>query len=126
MSALSYTGKLRLVGRDNGRSFCFTEAKIKLWMIPYRAAEEERIDMWHTYLSGPQLGEWGGNFILPFGAAMHKHLDRYWMETDHHRGDIWLTSAEILDGLVDVELRGSGDLISIDMENELKKMLYKP
>ena len=123
MSKRKYTSRLILNGRDNGKSFCFIEADIQLWVIPYRAAEDMENPPRGMFLRGPQLGEWGGNFVVPFGANIQHHLDRFWMETELHRGDIWLTSAEILDGFVDVAFCGSGDLISIELETELKEML---
>ena len=121
-----YLSLIKLTGRDNGRSFYFTDGIVTLRVIPYQSAEDMENPPHGIFFHGPQLGEWGGNLVVPFGTGIQKHLDLYWMETEKHRGNIWLVSAEILDSYVDVEFRGSGDLISVKLETELKKMLYVP
>ena len=120
-----YQSKIKLVGRDNGRSFYFTEGTVYLQVTPYRPAEDMENPPRGMFFSGPRLGEWGGSLVLPFGAGIQNHLARYWWETDKHNGDIWLESAKILDGYVEVWFRGSGDLVSLELEKDLKKMLYR-
>jgi len=118
-----YPSPIRLVGRDNGKTYYFLEGTVYLHVVPYRAAEEEPLDPGHTYIHGPRLGEWDGSLVVPYGANIHKHLDRYWWETDKHRGDIWLEKSDIRGDDVELWFRGSDDLISIELETELKKML---
>jgi hypothetical protein len=124
-----YKSTIILSGRDNGRSFYFNEGTVELQVTPYQSAEDmenERIshELFHR---GPRLGEWGGSLVLPYGSGIQSHLARYWWETDKHHGDIWLEKAEIIgDGNVEVWFRGSGDLVSLELETELKKMLYVP
>ena len=119
-----YKSPIRLTGRDNGRSYYLTEGIIYLQVTPYRSAEDMENPPRGIFFHGPRLGEWGGSLIVPYGAAIQKHLDRYYWETDLHRGDIWLEKAETWDDCVEVWFRGSGDLVSIELETELKKMLY--
>jgi len=122
-----YKSAIKLRGRENGRSYYFQEETVYLHAIPFRPAEDMEDPPRGMYLRAPQLGEWGGSLLVPFGAGIQNHFGKYWLETDKHRGDIWIEGAgNIHADIVELLFYGSGDLISIELETELKKMLYKP
>lgn len=118
-----YKSAIKLRGRDNGLLFYFLEGTVYLQVTPYRSAEDMENPPRGQFLHGPQLGEWGGSLLVPYGANIHNHLDRYYLETDLHRGDIWIESTSVRTDHVEAWFRGYGDLVSIEMETELEKML---
>jgi len=120
-----YKSTIRLAGQDNGRSYYFQEETVYLHAIPFRPAEDMENPPRGMYLRAPQLGEWGGSLLVPFGAGIQNHFGRYWLETDKHRGIIWIEKSDKRNDIIELWFYGSGDLISVELETELKKMLYR-
>jgi len=123
MSTHHYISLIKLRGRDNGLSLYFEEVMIDLRVIPYRTAEDMENPPRGMFLHGPQLGEWNGTLVVPNGAYLHKHLDRYFLETDLHYGDICLEKAEIEEVTTKLWFTGLGDLASVELEKGLKEAL---
>ena len=71
------------------------------------------------------LGEWSGYFIVPSGSTLHNHLDLFHLETDQHRGNIMLHSAEVQEAATKVWFAGSGDLVSVALEKAINQMFGK-
>jgi hypothetical protein len=110
MSVSHYKSVVILSSKGNGRSYLFNPAMVDLQFTPFQPAIETEPGFW----THPILGEWRGS-LLVFNAEHCPKPDEFFhMETDFHRGDIWIDKTEPQeDGYATVWFYGSGKIESV-------------